>query len=416
MCQKFKSCLQLKKLTCRRFVNNSHSQRGVTLVELMVALVIGLFVSLAVYSVLNASEGRKRTTTSINDIDQAGSFAAYQLDKALRSAGSGFTGGLNSNSESTPPMTAADYTFACRLRVRQNTNTLLPMQSLFGLPFVNVPQNLTLAPLVILDNAATDGAANHGDVLISMGGSGGLSEAITNLSAAPIGAQLEVTSEAGLSARDILLIAAANSRDSAAIPGQVCPLQQVEPGFSPRAKPERVGLAGDFNDNSGALAAFNNKAVILNLGKNPSFNMFAVGRNNTLFRYDLLQPAAGANTDSPNPSEFVDSVFQMEAIYGITNGAAGNFAWQAPIGAFAGPALLAGTAAANNNLQSITMVRVALVMRTNVAEKNAVSPTTLTLFNGTGLEQIINGLDPRFRYRVIETTIPIRNALAALAS
>lgn len=66
-------------------------QSGLSLVELMVAMVIGLIVSLAVFSVLQTFEGRKRSTTSVNDIDQAGNYALYTLDKLLRSAGSGLS-------------------------------------------------------------------------------------------------------------------------------------------------------------------------------------------------------------------------------------------------------------------------------------------------------------------------------------
>jgi type IV pilus assembly protein PilW len=42
-------------------------QTGMTLIELMVAMVIGLGITLAISSVLIASENHKRTTTSTND-------------------------------------------------------------------------------------------------------------------------------------------------------------------------------------------------------------------------------------------------------------------------------------------------------------------------------------------------------------
>jgi len=64
-------------------------QKGMTLVELMVALTIGLGITLAISSVLIASENHKRTTTSTNDAQQTGSYSFYALDKALRGAGSG---------------------------------------------------------------------------------------------------------------------------------------------------------------------------------------------------------------------------------------------------------------------------------------------------------------------------------------
>ena len=68
-----------------------HGQRGLTLIELMVAIVIGLVVVLAATNVLVIGESYKRTTNSNNDTSQSGAFAAYTLDRALRSAGSGFS-------------------------------------------------------------------------------------------------------------------------------------------------------------------------------------------------------------------------------------------------------------------------------------------------------------------------------------
>jgi Tfp pilus assembly protein FimT len=42
-------------------------QRGFSLIELMVALVIGMVLTLAVFALLAAWEGRKRITTGLND-------------------------------------------------------------------------------------------------------------------------------------------------------------------------------------------------------------------------------------------------------------------------------------------------------------------------------------------------------------
>ena len=64
---------------------------GFSLIELMVAMVIGLVVTLAISSVLIRSEGSKRSSTSVNDLNQTGAYAAFVLDRAVRSAGSGFS-------------------------------------------------------------------------------------------------------------------------------------------------------------------------------------------------------------------------------------------------------------------------------------------------------------------------------------
>ncbi len=54
-------------------------QGGMTLIELLVAMVIGVGVVLTVSTLLVTGENHKRTTTSTNDADQAGSYAFYAL-------------------------------------------------------------------------------------------------------------------------------------------------------------------------------------------------------------------------------------------------------------------------------------------------------------------------------------------------
>ena len=51
--------------------------RGTTLIELMVALVIGMILSLAVFSVMSIFEGRRRTLDAGSDLDQSASVAMF---------------------------------------------------------------------------------------------------------------------------------------------------------------------------------------------------------------------------------------------------------------------------------------------------------------------------------------------------
>ena len=55
-----------------RQVHAPGKEGGFTLIELMVALVIGMVLSIAMFLVLGSAEGQKRTITSTNDADQAG--------------------------------------------------------------------------------------------------------------------------------------------------------------------------------------------------------------------------------------------------------------------------------------------------------------------------------------------------------
>lgn len=69
----------------------SELSRGVTLVELMVALALGLIVTLVVSQVLSVAEGQKRTTTGGSDAQTNGALALYMLQREVQMAGYGLT-------------------------------------------------------------------------------------------------------------------------------------------------------------------------------------------------------------------------------------------------------------------------------------------------------------------------------------
>src|SRR5882757_9822967 len=66
------------------------SERGFSMVELMVAMLIGLIGMIIIFQVFEVSEGIKRTTTSGGDAQQNGAIALYVMEHDLRNAGMGF--------------------------------------------------------------------------------------------------------------------------------------------------------------------------------------------------------------------------------------------------------------------------------------------------------------------------------------
>ena len=142
----------------------------------------------------------------------------------------------------------------------------------------------------------------------------------------------------------------------------------------------------------------------------PNFMMIGVGANNTLFSYDLLQ------TTATPLLPIADGVFEMHALYGVDNDNNGTLdAWVDPntTTVYTLAALMAGTETASNLLQSIKAVRVGLITRTSLPEKTAVAPATLTLFSDLGLThtRTLTPAEQLYRYRTIESTIPIRNTM-----
>ncbi len=394
----------MKQLPNKLRTSFARWQRGFSLVELMVALVIGLIVSLAIYGILNVNEGHRRTTTSVNDIDQSGAYAMYQLDKAIRSAGSGFNA-IEGNAGS-----GTGNGYGCPLNVALSGATLLPAVTAFPAPFAIVPQALVLAPTVIFSGAAGIG----GDVLMAMTGSGGLGEAATALTGPPAASNLPLVGVAGFKANDLVLV-----RSSA--PGSACYVEQVTSTFSPTSGTTNLPLANTYS-----VTPATSVASAFSLGQVPAFNLYGVGANNTLFRYDLLNPAlVSATAAGANPTVFVDNVYAMRAIYGVAL-SPNTISWVLPTGpTYSAASLLAGTPAANTTLKSIKAIKIALIMQSTLIEKvpagqpgipsQGVSSTgVVTLFTDTppATQVIVNVAPLNVRYRVYQATIPIRNALS----
>ncbi len=66
-----------------------YKQRGFSLIEIMVGLVIGLISVLVIYQVFAAAEGLKRNTTSVGDAQQNGLLSSFILNIELANASNG---------------------------------------------------------------------------------------------------------------------------------------------------------------------------------------------------------------------------------------------------------------------------------------------------------------------------------------
>jgi type IV pilus assembly protein PilW len=148
-----------------------------------------------------------------------------------------------------------------------------------------------------------------------------------------------------------------------------------------------------------------NTASVVNLGQ-----AAAIGRvqylvnaaNNTLTMQNLL-PAAGAVTP------VVSGVINFKAQYGLDTDNDGIVdTWQDPTGAIWSGATLPGQPLAT--LQQIRAVRIAIVTRSPQYEKDVVTPGPLTFLNGT-VSMTLTADQQHYRYKVLETIVPLRNAL-----
>jgi type IV pilus assembly protein PilW len=377
---------------------SSHS-RGFSLPELMVAVAIGLVLTLTISVMVSRQESVRRGVTSGNDLTSNAAYVSYLLDQELRSAGAGFSQGVAAN-------------YGCTLLVSRDNAQLLPSPGPFPAPFAAIPLNPVLAPLIAFAGAG----ANGSDVIAVATGHAGLAEAAMQVvPGSPAAGQVTLSNSLGVRTGDLVLVTQARSA-----PPLPCMLQQVGTGFTAGAQVLSFGgtyAANTINGVSLSGFAVGNTTVSFlgNVaGNQPRLQLIGVGANNTLQAYDLLQLTAGTQV-------LAEGVVDMRVRYGV---AAQPLAaqpvdrtvanWVAPTAAgFTAAALRAGTAVARNNLQSILAVRVGLVLRSDLAENAAVTNPTLTLFGDLPAALQHNFTVPtgttNQRYRTIEFTVPLRN-------
>jgi type IV pilus assembly protein PilW len=382
---------------------------GFSLIELLVSMAIGLILTLAIASVLIRGEGSKRSSTSVNDINQSGTYVAYTLDRAIRNAGTGFSQSWSS-------------LYGCLLNVSNANAQILPTTFPATSTFANVTQPLRLSPVIIGQGMAGAG----GDVLVVMSGTGGASETPLPVTPGSLNSSgLLVSNALGYQVNDIVLLA-----DTGVPAG--CMMQEIGAGVGTPSQSVPFSVGGTYYSTTGAtvsLANFGANTLMAPLGLEttnpPQFQLFGVGANNALYTYDLLQPA-GATNEQP----LADGVVKMVALYGLDTGTPPNGkidSWVAPTGSYSATTLMNGTAASQALLRQIVGIRVGLIMRTSVQERapsTTMNPegylqpagTVITLFPDAGAlaeTYALTGTNLSYRFRTIDLTIPLLNVLNA---
>ena len=367
----------------------SVSQRGMTLIELMVALTIGLFLALAVTTVISVTLHQQKTTASVNERDQASTFAMAQLDKTIRSAGSGFAYWMGSGS------------LACRLNASKGGVQLLP--ATLAAPFASVSalQSPFMAPVLIEKGVGTNGS----DVLFVMSGHGKAVD-VPRALVPSVSKSLPVVglySSVGLSPNDLVLAAGISNTD--------CYISQIASNNSSNAT---LSLGGAYYASSTGLQALvtGDSSFLIGLGGStggyPVMRLLGVGSGDTLYQYDMLHLV------SNTPQPVAEDVSHLFALYGIdTTGVGKVDTWVDPGSADWTPAAI--KASSDNRISKVLAIRVAVVTHSHGVKQANVSPEKLYAFAdlGTSLQrQITLTADQRSeRYRVTESIIPIRNSL-----
>lgn len=361
-------------------------QSGFTLIELLVGMLIGLLATLAITQFFAAFEQQKRATTGNSDAQTNGSIALYTLQRDLQNAGYGLPVFGDELSPYNCPTTGADSP-----TVDHDSNA--------------ASADVGISPVVITDGGSANGysdsiAIHYGDSMragVSVPMEAGTS---TNI--------VRVENNMGCQIGDVALVI--NQPNPSAPAALKCSMWRVT-GISNTA-PISVTLSGTTN------VATGNELSCMGVWNEVRY---AVDNSKQFTRSGALVAGVPSTAAVPVVPEVVD----MQAQYGVSATPDSNqiTQWVAATGTW-------GSAMTATNRNRIKAVRVAIIARNGELENEditsecssttAAAPTGLCAWAGTSTSPAptidLSVGDPnwkRYRYRVYESIIPIRNIIWA---
>jgi len=360
------------------------SARGFSLVELMVAVLIGLIGTVVIFQVFAVFEGTKRTATGAGEAQQNGLIALTTLERDARMAGYGIN--------------------------------YLPLLGCTVSAYDSVGTRSFTFPLVAV--SMTDGASGAPDSLTFTYGTSGMliQPGKLTLSSATGASSSGLDSVYGFLQGDLIIVG-----NSGASPATNCTMRQVTAIPPATATPNTIdhssgsGATRRYNDPAGlgvAYPAWDSTTVtggrVFTFGAAPPANppvtsIPVVGTysivNGQLSYQNLITDSAASPT--------VDGIVQLQAQYGYDTNNDGT--------------IQAGewTTAAPASWARVLAMRIAVLARSDQPEKP--DPTTFvcgtttaapTWAGGTIDPSVTNPTDWRcYRYRVFETQVPVRNLI-----
>ncbi|WP_018974813.1 PilW family protein [Rudaea cellulosilytica] len=367
---------------------------GFSLIELMVGMLISLIGTLAMMKTFAAFEAQKRTTTSGDDAQQNGAYSMYELERQLRTAGSGLVQGKNYG------------LWGCAITAYSNATQRLPLGTAKApAPFGAWTGTMYAVPVLIANGATSSG----GDQLAMIGGNPAVRTFKSAVTVSSASDSVDVDNAMGIYKDDYLLGSDKSGNCSLA-------LASADPTSA-----KRISLSANDSPSAGFKGAFSGQGYLFDLGPAPAFTLFGVDTGtNELVSYDLLQRSGSATVP------LADGIVTIKALYGVDDGANGGKAgdgeideWVAPTGSWSLDKLTANSTAASNAMAQIKAIRIAIVAQSELPERadapgvaaGYTGATSLTLFGDlANALQVTVTTDSRFRYKVYDTVIPLRNA------
>ncbi len=428
---------------CKIILRPIGAQSGVSLVELMIAVTIGLLATIVIFTVYKNADGYKRTTVGVGDAQSNGAIALFTLERYIRTSGSS----LVTTNEVQPggfTATKANLLLGCALSGFPNANVI---SGPAGAP------TTPIAPVRIVDGSLlTGGIASTSDAIVIMAGNADIATNPTR--AAPIaGGSLSLVGVQNLYGWRI---------GGAGRPSDIALLTIDRPsGGSTSAIPcaARRIAAVSVTSGSGAITlagatpaiGYVPRSSLHNLGPSPFFLTLSINAQQELVETNFARVATGESA-IPEVRIVADGIVSLQAQYGIDDNQDDVIdRWVEPVGVWGNPVLVdvPGTVSGSGvaAITKIKAIRIAVLARsahyaapdrdTNACVATATvpnwrllaavagigtlpAPAALALPAGVDILPLVVSSAPSnaanadwrcFKYRTFENIIPVLNML-----
>ncbi|HVY04486.1 MAG TPA: PilW family protein [Burkholderiales bacterium] len=350
---------------------------GFSLVEVMVAMVIALLGTIIIFQVFAVSESIKRTSTSGGDAQQFGALGLYTIERELRLAGLGIN---NQN------------LIGCTLRSYNNTASpqVIPSYQL---------SQVLIAPGA--SNAIPD------SITVTYGNSPLLASSINvTQNMANATSTIRVSNRFGIALNNLLVLAEA---------GKDCTMIQATGLPTVTGSTDQVlhdSATGQYNNSDISWPSYSTNGMAFNLGTTLTRDTYSISNSQL-----TMSSAYGSTT----PVIVADNIVSLKAQYGhddgVNNGTVDNATYSVGDGQVDNYTNAMPGTPTNFDWLRVLSVRVALVARSALPEKPNTqggpcdATTSAPTWAGGTFDLTSDANWKCYRYRVFETTIPLRNMI-----
>lgn len=352
--------------------------KGISLVELMIGMTIGLIALLVMVQTFSASQGQKANTVSGADATTAGHIALTLIERDLLNAGAGMgttecreiryhdeqTGGRRVVS-SMPVTIESDPDTPIDLTTRSDRITIRYVESADAMIANTTISESMPAPSSTLFAESAIGFANNDLVLLhDVNG---------------ICAVQQLTQDP-----------ASSGRSGGSWRFQINPASPYNaPGNTDDLFPPGGYLAG-----SGRITSLGNSGIV-----EATYRMAFRDSNTSLPNADLESAQRDMTATLRQPATLTRDVIALRAQYGWWNRATNtvSFSSTTPVGALP---------------EELAAVRIGIVVRAGQVDRSYTAPGTISLFaDDNPITITLADTERSYRYRTFETVVPLRNTI-----